>query len=75
MQCRPELERAVRALAERHGFAVELVRGGAWGILLKDHETGIEIDNTLETRLARLRSRLAIELTRMVEGDDNAGLG
>jgi vacuolar-type H+-ATPase subunit E/Vma4 len=75
VQCRPELESAVRALAGRHGLGVELVCGGAWGIRLIDHETGIEIDNTLESRLERLRNRLAIELARMVEGDDHAGLG
>jgi vacuolar-type H+-ATPase subunit E/Vma4 len=74
LRCRPELERVARPLAERNGLTLQMVPGDAWGLRLIDVDTGLEVDNTLEARLERLRLDLAVEITRAVEGDAD-GMG
>jgi vacuolar-type H+-ATPase subunit E/Vma4 len=74
LRCRPELELALRPLAARNGLTVELSPSEMWGIRLIDAAAGLEVDNTLEARLERMRARLAVDITRAVEGEAD-GMG
>ena len=67
-RCRPEIAGRLRALAARDGgFTVVEDPGAGTGIRLALEDGAVEVDNTLEARLARLQARLALEVLRRVE--------
>jgi vacuolar-type H+-ATPase subunit E/Vma4 len=68
VRCRPALAAAVRsALAGREGVTVEEVPASPAGFSVVASDGSVEVDDTLPTRLARLRRRLLIEILAEVE--------
>jgi vacuolar-type H+-ATPase subunit E/Vma4 len=75
VRCRPELRPQVEPLAAARGLAVEDDPSAGWGIIAVDASGRIEVDNTLEARLGRMRAGLAVALARKVEEGAGDRLG
>jgi vacuolar-type H+-ATPase subunit E/Vma4 len=69
IRCRRELARRVQQLLESNatGASVVVDEDAGNGLRITDSDGRLTIDDTLEMRLARSRSALAIEICRMAE--------
>ncbi len=75
VHCRPELMAAIEPLAAARGLTVEATPAAGWGVVAADGSGRIEVDNTLEARLVRMRAVLAVALARRVEEGAGDRLG
>lgn len=67
-RCRPELAARVRRLAAKaKSVTVVTDPAAGTGIRLSAADGAVEVDNTLDARLARLRPRLALEVLQRLE--------
>lgn len=75
VRCRPELRPQLEALAATHGLKLEEEPAAGWGVDAVDASGRIEVDNTLEARLERMRAVLAVALAQRVEEGAGDRLG
>jgi vacuolar-type H+-ATPase subunit E/Vma4 len=76
IRCRPELVTWVRSrLAGRARDAVQADPKVGTGAVLRAADGSVEIDATVEQRLARLRPELTVAAARMLDGSNGAVVG